>query len=520
MRNVVAAVLLAGFLGTTAAEARPVAFADRAPAGSAAIVLPLAAKEDLSVRGASLDAAARDAIGRALDAASFDYKAKSTLVLRGIGAWQQIVVIGAKDGVTPAGLQDIGGLAARETGSADGPVALLAAGLAPGVTDAAANLAIGADLGGYSFDRYKAPSAKPRAAGRDAPLTVVGAAGAESYAGQGRALVEGVTLTRDLVSEPSNVKYPEVFVERVREAFKGVARVRIEALGVPEMEKLGMGAILSVGKGSPRPPRMLIVDYRGGGSEAPIVLAGKGITFDSGGISLKPGAGMWRMRTDMAGAAAVVGTALSLAKSGAPVNVVAVAALAENMPDGGATRPGDVVKAYNGKTIEVTNTDAEGRVVLADAVSYADARYSPAAIVDIATLTGAVGGALGDEYAGLFSRHDALAAQLTAAGKTVGEPLWQLPLNPVYAETMKSGVADILNSAEGGRPGAGLGAYFIGAFVKPETPWAHLDVAYTVWTDKGQPKAPKGAVGYGVQLLDSFVRNWKPVSRVAGDGGR
>lgn len=519
MRNGVVAVLLAGFLGTTTAEARPVAFADRAPAGSAAIVLPLTAKDDLLARGASLDAAARDAIGRALDAAAFDYKSKSTLVLRGIGPWQQIVVIGAKDGVTPAGLQDIGGLAARETGSADGPVALLAAGLAPGVADAAANLAIGADLGGYSFDRYKAPSAKPRAAGRDAPLTVVGAAGAESYAGQGKALVEGVTLTRDLISEPSNVKYPEVFVERVREAFKGVAKVRIEALGVPEMEKLGMGAILSVGKGSPRPPRMLIVEYRGGGSDAPIVLAGKGITFDSGGISLKPGAGMWRMRTDMAGAAAVVGTALSLAKSGAPVNVVAVAALAENMPDGGATRPGDVVKAYNGKTIEVTNTDAEGRVVLADAVSYADARYTPAAIVDIATLTGAVGGALGDEYAGLFSRHDALAAQLSAAGKAVGEPLWQLPLNPVYAETMKSGVADILNSAEGGRPGAGLGAYFIGAFVKPETPWAHLDVAYTVWTDKGQPKAPKGAVGYGVQLLDSFVRNWKPVSRGAGEGG-
>ena len=520
MREIAVAVFLAGLFGTTAAEARPVAFADRAPDGSAAIVLPLSAKEDLAVRGASLDTATRDAVGRALDAAAFDYKSKSTLTLRGIGAWQQIVVIGAKDGLTPAVLQDIGGLAARETASADGPVALLASGLAPGAVNAAADLAIGADLGAYSFDRYKAPSAKPRAAGRDAPLTVVGATGANSYTAQGKALVEGVTLTRDLISEPSNIKYPEVFVERVREAFKGVAKVRIEALGVPEMEKLGMGSILSVGKGSPRPPRMLIVEYRGGGSEAPLVLAGKGITFDSGGVSLKPGAGMWRMRTDMAGAAAVVGTALSLAKSGAPVNVVAVAALAENMPDGGATRPGDVVKAYNGKTIEVTNTDAEGRLVLADAVSYAEARYNPAAIVDIATLTGSVGGALGDDYAGLFSRHDALAAQLMAAGKAVGEPLWQLPLHEAYAETMKSGVADILNSAEGGRPGAGLGAHFIGAFVKPETPWAHLDVAFTVWTDTAQPKAPKGAVGYGVQLLDSFVRNWKPVPRAAGEGGR
>lgn len=520
MRLAFSAVLLAGIVGIAGAEARPVVFSDRAPDAAAAIVLPLATKEDLAVRGATLDTPTREAIARALESAAFDYAAKSTLVLRGIGDWQQIVVIGAKDGLTPAGLQDIGGLAARETGSADGPVALLAAGFAPSAPDTAANLAIGAELGGYSFDRYKAPSATPRAAGRDAPLTVVGAPGGDRYAAQGKALVEGVTLTRDLISEPSNVKYPEVFVERVREAFKGVAKVRIEALGVPEMEKLGMGAILSVGKGSPRPPRMLIVEYRGGGSEAPLVLAGKGITFDSGGVSLKPGAGMWRMRTDMAGAAAVVGTALSLAKSGAPVNVVAVAALAENMPDGGATRPGDVVKAYNGTTIEVTNTDAEGRMVLADAVSYAEARFKPSAIVDIATLTGSVGGALGDDYAGLFSRHDGLAEQLSAAGKAVGEPLWQLPLNPAYAETMKSGVADMLNAAEGGRPGAGLGAYFIGAFVKPETPWAHLDVAFTVWTDKGQPTAPKGAVGYGVRLLDTFVRNWKPVPHGAGEGGR
>jgi len=229
---------------------------------------------------------------------------------------------------------------------------------------------------------------------------------------------------------------------------------------------------------------------------------------------------MWQMRTDMAGAAATVGTVLSLAKSGAPVNVVAVAALAENMPGGGATRPGDVVKAYNGKFIEVMNTDAEGRMVLADAVSYADARYKPAAIVDVATLTGAIGIALADDYAGLFSRHDALAAQLLASGEAAGEPLWRMPLHEAYADRMKSVVADIQNAPEGARPGAGLGAHFIGAFVKPETPWAHLDVAMTVWTDKGQPTAPKGAVGYGVRLLDNFVRNWKPVPRTAGEGGR
>ncbi len=519
MRSVALAVVIAGLLGGTAVEARPVAFSQSAPEKSAAIVLPLGEKADLAARGASLDAASRDAIGRALDAAAFDYNAKSTLALRGIGAWQQIVVIGTgKDAPKPDALQDIGGIAARETASVDGPVALLATGL--GAADAASDLGIGVALGSYRFESYKAAPDTSRAAGRDAPLTVVSQGGAQAWSRQGEALVEGVLFTRDLVSEPSNVKTPELFVERTRAAFKGVAGVRIEALDVPQMQKLGMGAILSVGQGSPRPPRMLTVEYRGGGDSAPIVLAGKGITFDSGGISIKPGLGMWRMRTDMAGAAAAVGTVLSLAKSKAPVNVIAIAALAENLPDGNATRPGDVVKAYNGKTIEVQNTDAEGRVVLADAVSYADARFKPAAIVDIATLTGAVGGALGDDYAGLFSRHDALAAQLVAAGKAAGEPLWQLPLHPTYADTMKSGVADINNSAEGGRPGAGLGAYFIGAFVKPETPWAHLDVAFTVWTDKGLPTAPKGAVGYGVRLLDSFVRNWKPVTHGVGEGGK
>jgi leucyl aminopeptidase len=257
---------------------------------------------------------------------------------------------------------------------------------------------------------------------------------------------------------------------------------------------------------------MLVVEYRGRGApERPIVLAGKGITFDSGGISLKPGSGMWRMKDDMAGAAAVVATALSLAKRGAPVNVVAIAALAENMPGGSAQRPGDVVRAMNGKTIEVINTDAEGRLVLADALSYAEKRYDPAAIVDVATLTGAVGGALGDEYAGLFSRHDALAEQLLVAGRTTGEELWRLPLHANHAETMKSDVADIKNSAEGGRPGASLGAHFIGFFAEPTTPWAHLDIASLALSSEATPTVPKGPVGFGVRLLDRFVRDWRPV---------
>jgi leucyl aminopeptidase len=512
MRFIAALPIVAALMLSTAADARPIRFAQAAPSDARAIVLPLASAADLSTRAAALSQADRDAVSRALESADFDYKAKSTLSLRGIGQWHQILVIGtdkATDGA--AGLQDIGGLAARETSQVDGPVAVAAEGLA------ADQIAIGAGLGAYRFDLYKAAGSKPKAAGRDAPLTIVSSAGDPANARQGEALVEGVTFARNLISEPSNIKYPEVFVTRTRDAFRDVANVKIETLDVPAMEKLGMGAILSVGVGSVRPPRMMFVEYRGGGSGAPIVLAGKGITFDSGGISLKPGSGMWRMRSDMSGAAAVVGTVLSLAKSRAPVNVIAIAALAENMPGGSATRPGDVVKAYNGTTIEVISTDAEGRMVLADAVSYADARFKPAAIVDVATLTGAVGGALGEDYAGLFSRHEALADQLAAAGRAVGEPLWRLPLHPAYGETMKSDVADLRNSGDGARPGAGLGAHFIGAFVKPETPWAHLDIAGVAWTEKASPTVPKGAVGYSVRLLDQFVRNWQPVPRAVGD---
>ena len=319
-----------------------------------------------------------------------------------------------------------------------------------------------------------------------------------------------MAFTRDLVTEPANIVYPETFVDRTRAAFQGVPGVTIEVFDAPAMQKLGMNAILSVGMGSPRPPRLLVVEYRGPGAKAgaPLVFTGKGITFDSGGVSIKPGANMWKMKDDMAGAAAAIGGVLSLAKSGAPVHVVGVAALAENMPDGGAARPGDVVKTYNGKSIERLNTDAEGRIVLADATAYADRRFKPAAIVNLATLTGAVGSALGDEYAGLFSRHDGLAAQIEAAAKTSGEAVWRLPLHPSYAKDVESPIADIRDIASGGGAGAGIGAHVIGFFADPKTPWAHLDMASMAWADADAPTVPKGAVGWGVQLLDELARTF------------
>lgn len=509
-------------LAAAAAEARPISFAAQAPQDGG-LVLPLASDADLATRGAVLDPAVRAAVARALASAKFDYKAGSSLSLRGLGAYDEILILGARpaegSALTAVDLQNLGGQAARATAKSERPTAFVATGLGDPLQPA-----VGAALGAYRFAAsYKTKT--PGEAAEPQALVVVtpdAAAAQAAYARQGRALAEAVAFARDLTTEPANIVYPEVFVERTRAAFRGVSGVTIEALDVPAMQKLGMNAILSVGQGSPRPPRLLIVEYRGvGAGGAPVVLTGKGITFDSGGTSLKPGSGMWKMKDDMAGAASAIAAVLSLAKSGAPVHVVGVAALAENMPDGGAARPGDVIRAYNGKSIERLNTDAEGRIVLADATAYADKRYKPAAIVNLATLTGAVGTALGDDYAGLFSRHDGLVEQLQASSKASGEPVWRLPLHPSYAKDLESPIADIRDIAEGGgAAGAGIGAHFIGYFAEPTTPWAHLDIASVTWIERDQPTAPKGAQGFGVRLLDDFVRRFdagKAAGRAAQD---
>ncbi|MDT9599119.1 leucyl aminopeptidase [Sphingosinicella rhizophila] len=515
MRTIIAAafpLLLLSAAADPAQAARPIQF-ERQAAPAGALVIPLSDAADLAARAPMLDPAAREAVARALAAAKFDGKAKSKLTLRGIGSWSQILVVGTgPDPLSTPVLHDIGGIAAQETAAEEGPVTIAAAGLA--APDAAARIAAGAAMSGYRFDEYMfADPAAPRSAALDAPLTILTGdptASSARFRQVGAPLAAAVAFSRDLINEPPNIVYPESFADRTRAAFRGVANVTIEELDVPAMERLGMGSILSVGKGSRRPPRMLIVHYKGG-RDQPVLLAGKGITFDSGGISLKPGANMWDMKGDMSGAAAVVGTVLSLARSAAPVNVVAIAALAENMPGGGATRPSDIVKAYNGRTIEVLNTDAEGRLVLADAVAYGERRFRPSVIVDIATLTGAKVGALGNEYAALFTRSDPLAQQLLAAGTESGEEAWRLPLHPSYAEDLKSNYADIRNIAPGGGPGAGIGAHFIGYFVTDATPWAHLDIAGNEFADSARPTGPKGAIGYGVRLLDRFVRDFRPV---------
>lgn len=494
---------------------RTVSFAATPGAASGSLVLPLGGVDELATRAALLSEDERAAVTRALESADFKYSARATLSLRGIGAWSRILIVGLGDEPSMADYQSAGAVAGRALLNEDGAVTLIAGDLP---AEAAAEIATGLGIGEYRSDLFQAGR---RTADALDPTLIVADAHAEAsalYARRGRALVQAMAWTRDVSNAPANVIYPESFVASARAQFAGVPGVSIQVLDAPAMERLGMGAILGVGQGSTRPPRMMIVTYRGAGAPAqPIVLAGKGITFDSGGISIKPGANMGNMRMDMSGAASVTGAVLALARQGAPVHVAAIAALAENMPDGGAIRPGDVLTAMNGKTIEIVSTDAEGRLVLADALSYADARLNPAAVIDVATLTGAVGGALGDDYAGLFSRHDALATQLQTAGVAAGERLWRLPLHASYAQDTSSTYADIKNSGEGGA-GAGTGAHFIGEFVSREIPWAHLDIANVAWNGANDWK-PAGSTGYAVRLLERFVLNYEAIPRGAGEGG-
>jgi leucyl aminopeptidase len=492
---------IAASLAGNSAE-RPIGFATTAPAGAALVVL---------MNGKDLPAAAplsdeeRKAVIAALTASSFAAKANEVLSLRGIGARPRILLVGLGSETGSKPWMEAAGKAAQELRSEKAPVAIAGAANPAQMAD----IALGYSLGQYRFDRYKTGVTTPPST---AAVSIVGSDPAAAKAGwdaRHAGLADGVRFTRDISSEPASAVYPESFVAQTRAAFAGIPGVSIEVLDEAAMRKLNMGAIVGVGQGSPRGSRLLLVTYKGS-EAAPLAMVGKGITFDSGGVSIKAGLGMWQMKADMSGAAAVVGAALSLAKSKAPVHVVAVAALAENMPDGNAQRPGDVVRTMSGKTIEVLNTDAEGRLVLADAVEYVAATRKPSAIVDIATLTGSAAAALGDEYAALFARGEGIASAVQKAGDASGEAVWRLPLHPNYADDMKSDIADIKHVVEGGSPGAGLGAHFIGHFIDAKLPWAHIDMAGTMWASSALPLTPKGSTGYGVRLLDELARNWQP----------
>jgi leucyl aminopeptidase len=377
-----------------------------------------------------------------------------------------------------------------------------------------ANFALGAALRGYKFRKYKSkPKKKNDAAAESNDKTlkkiVIHTAdprGATKLYGALRAIANGVVLARDLVNEPANVLGPAEFAARAKELTK--VGIEVNVLTPKTLQRLGMTALLAVGQGSARPSHVVVMQWKGAGARGgdPIVFVGKGVTFDTGGISLKPAAGMEDMKGDMAGAACVVGLMHELAERKAKVNAVGIIGLVENMPSGSAQRPGDIVAAMSGLTIEVLNTDAEGRMVLADCLWYAQDRFKPKAVINLATLTGAVMVALGKEHAGLFSNNDELANRLIAAGNATGEKLWRLPLGPKYDKMIDSKVADIKNT--GGKWGGSISAaQFLQRFIKEGTPWAHLDIAGTAMSSVDTEINRSWGSGFGVRLLDQLVRD-------------
>lgn len=322
------------------------------------------------------------------------------------------------------------------------------------------------------------------------------------------AISHAVKISRDFSSEPGNILHPESYASRIREIFASEKiGVEIEILGPDEMAKLGMNSLLCVGLGSTKKSQLVVMKYNGNAdSQDTVAFIGKGVTFDTGGISIKPSQNMHEMKYDMSGSAAVFGAVYALAKRGAKANVIGVVGLVENMPDGHAVKPGDVVKSMSGHTIEVLNTDAEGRLILIDALYYAKTKYNPVCMIDLATLTGALRVALGDVFAGVFSDNDDLVSQLSAAGEKVDEKLWRLPLHEEYAKAMKSDIADIANISSGAGAGSSTAAQFLRKFVG-DTKWAHLDIASVAWEGKGRLCHPKGPTAFGVKLLDQFIRD-------------
>ena len=405
-----------------------------------------------------------------------------------------------------AGLERAGAaLTAKYLTSGEDTVALDVNGSGLSARETAAVLS-GARLRSWRWDEYRTKLRDEQKRSLKS-LVVAGAPdGTDAAWSDAQAVATGVEFTRELVTEPANIIYPESFVERCQKRFEGTG-VEFVVLDDAEMEALGMGSLLGVGYGSERESRLLCMKWMGGKEgEAPVAFVGKGVTFDTGGISLKPGPGMGDMKFDMGGAGAVAGAMLGLALRKAKANVIGVCGLVENMPDGRAMRPGDVVTTMSGQTVEVLNTDAEGRLVLCDALTWVQKEYKPARIVDLATLTGAIMISLGHEHAGIFSNDDDLTDDLLDSGKRTGDKLWRLPLAPEYDKLLESPIADMKNI--GPRwAGSITAAQFLQRFIEDDTPWAHLDIAGTVWAEKPGATWDKGATGYGVKLLDDFIRN-------------
>jgi leucyl aminopeptidase len=464
-------------------------------------------------------AATRKALGRAAKlvsraAATNQFKGKSGSVLdilapEGLKASRLIVIgVGKLGAIKHHDLLKLGGAVAGKLRTGGDPVTIIAELPNGAMTpEQAAALASGVLLRAYRFDRYKTKKkdGEDTALRADVSLAVSDVAGANRVFKHDARVVDGVIMARELVNEPPNVLYPEEFARRASQLRK--LGVDVQILDVKAMRKLGMGALLGVAQGSARPGRTVIMRWNGGkGGDQPVAFVGKGVCFDTGGISIKPAGSMEDMKGDMGGAACVVGLMHALAARKAKVNAVGAIGLVENMPDGNAQRPGDIVTSMSGQTIEIINTDAEGRLVLADVLWYVAKKFKPKFMVDLATLTGAIMVALGTEYAGLFSNNDELAERLTNAGLATGERVWRMPLGPEYDKQIDSQFADLKNT--GGRHGGSItAAQFLQRFVD-DTPWAHLDIAGTAM---GAPKSDinqSWSSGYGVRLLERLVAEY------------
>jgi len=485
-----------------------VTFAAQRPEGSYALAMPVWGEDMLANRLSGLDAAARTLAARSAEAQRFEREAAmiaETFVSEGDVARRLLLVgLGGKRD-EEALFEKVGGaLAARLLVSGETRLVIDLTGLETSGEEAA-RIGFGAVARSWRYDKYRtklSAKAKPTLG----EVVIVGASGDTDAAWQHKgALLEGLSFTRELVTEPANIIYPLSFVERCR-AQLGPLGVEFEVLDEAAMRELGMGALLGVSLGSEQPAQLLAMRWNGAADnmKKPLVLIGKGVTFDTGGISIKPAAGMESMKWDMGGAGAVAGTMKALAMREARANVVGICGLVENMPDGKAQRPGDVVTSMSGQTIEVINTDAEGRLILADVMTWAQQRYRPETMIDLATLTGAMIISLGYEYAGLFSNDDGLASRLTDAGLKSGDKLWRFPMNDAYDKMMDSPIADMKN-AGAREAGSITAATFLGRFVEEGVKWAHLDIAGMVWANKAGTLYDKGATGYGVALLDRFV---------------
>ena len=480
-------------------------FADRRPEGDYALVLPIAGKNRSSLNSLG---AAQQVVSTALDRQRFDGDASSASeqFIDDKGTMRRLLVVGMGSGsISHDTAEKLGGTAAaRLLTSGEKRAVIDVSGLGYDA-DTTARVGLAAALRSWRYDRYRTKLKDKQKPTLSEVVIVGGGEGAgKRYKERWAPVYEGVVLTRELVTEPANVIYPESFVERVRASLEGTG-VEIKVLDRAAMEKLGMGALLGVAQGSVREARLMILKWNGGTKDGqPTAFVGKGVTFDTGGISIKPAAGMEAMKWDMGGAGAVAGALKALALRKAKANVVGICGLVENMPSGTAQRPGDVVTTMSGQTVEVINTDAEGRLVLADAVTYVQRNFKPSTIIDLATLTGAILISLGHEWAGLFSNNNDLANELIQVAEDSGDKLWRMPLGEPFDRLIDSPIADMKNV--GPREGGSItAAQFIQRFIENGVKWAHVDMAGKAWTDKPGSTYDKGATGFGVRLLDEYV---------------